>query len=207
MNYIIHLNAFMEKAAKEDWLVPYHYSLYMSLFNTWNKLGFRKEFSIHRENTMKAAKLTSKTTYYKAIKQLEAGNYLVFYPSQSRFVQARVLMIPLWKVQVPETLNENLSSGNLQVPPKGLLQQTNIKLISNEVSNGLPSMDDVVKFAIMHQYNAEEAVKFWYHQEATGWVVGNTTVQHWQPLMHKWMLNLRSNQSNNDKDPDYNEPF
>ncbi|WPV67837.1 hypothetical protein [Chitinophaga sp. LS1] len=192
MNYIIHLNAFLEKAAKEEWMVPHHYSLYMALFNTWNKLGFRKTIYVRREEIMRAAKIKSKCTYYRSLRELAARQYLVYQPSASRFTPATVSMVPM-----------GIRNEPLQVPPKGPLLETKIKSISNDVSNGLPTMDEVIAFFTSYQYSQEEARKFWYHHEATGWLSGNTPVQHWQPLAHKWML--KSPQFKNDED--YNQSF
>lgn len=192
MNYIIHLNAFLEKAAKEDWMVPHHYSLYMALFNTWNKLGFRKAFNVRREEIMRAAKIKAKCTYYRSLRELDARQYLVYLPSDSRFTPATVSIIPMGIQNEPQ-----------QVPPKGPLLETNINLISNDVSNGLPTLDEVLVFFVSHQYSIEEAKKFWYHHEATGWLTGNTPVLHWQSLAHKWMLSAPQTK----KDEDYNQSF
>lgn len=198
MNYIIHLNAFLDKAAKEKWMVPYHYSLYMVLFSTWNKLGFRKTFNIRRDDVMQAAKIKSKTSYYRCIKDLDAHQYLVYYPSDQRQCPASVSMIPL-------DGRNSTKINSPTVPLKGPLLKTNIKLISNEVSNGLPNLDEVLKFFSSNQYPREEALKFWYHHEATCWLTGNTPVQHWQPLAHKWMLHI--SKPNNEKDADNDESF
>lgn len=204
MNYIIHLNAFLDKAAKEKWMVSYHYSLYMALFNTWNKLGFRKTFHIRRDEIMSAAKIKAKSTYYRCIKELHAHQYLVYYPSAQRQCPATISMIPL--DGLTELLNrpQNTKMENAMVSLEGHLLQTNIKTISNDVSNGLPNLEEVLKFYSTHNYPREEALKFWYHHEATSWLTGNTPVQHWQPLAHKWMLNVSKSNNNNE---DYDQSF
>lgn len=192
MNYIIHLNAFFEKAAKEEWMVPHHYSLYMALFHTWNKLGFKKTIRVRREEIMKAAKIKSKCTYYRSLRELDARQYLVYLPSDSRFTPAAVIMIPM-----------GIHNDHRPVSPKGPLSETNLKTVSNDVSNSLPTLDEVLHFFHLHQYSKEEGQKFWYHHEATGWLSGNTPVQHWQPLAHKWMINAAQNK----QDEDYNQSF
>lgn len=205
MNYIIHLNVFLEKAAKEKWMVPPHYALYMVLFNNWNKLGFKKSFSIRRDEIMQASKIKSKTTYYRCLRELDAHQYLVYYPSSSRQYPAIIAIVPLngqrGSVEVP------MYPQNKQpmVPPAVPLLQTNIKLISNEVSNGLPNQEEVINFFLAQQHTEEEALKFWYHHEATGWLTGNTPVLHWQPLAQKWMLNATIAKTN--KDEDYDQSF
>lgn len=205
MNYIIHLNAFLVKAAKEKWMVPYHYSLYMALFATWNKLGFRKIFSIRRDEIMAAAKIKAKSTYYRALKDLHAHQYLVYYPSSQRQYPASVAMIPLDGRTRPSKEPPNTKMDTAMVSLDGPLLKTNIKLISNDVSNSLPELEEVLKFFSTNQYAREEALKFWYHHEATSWLTGNTPVQHWQPLAHKWMLNV--SKTNNDNNENYDQPF
>lgn len=205
MNYIIHLNVFLEKAAKEKWMVPYHYALYMVLFNTWNKLGFKKNISIRRDEVMQAAKIKSKSTYYRCLKELDAHQYLVYYPSASRQYPAIISIIPLDGQRRNGEDPMFTKTHPAIVPAAAPLLQTNIKLISNEVSNGLPSQEDVLKFFLAHHHTKEEALKFWYHHEATGWLTGNTPVQHWQPLAHKWMLTIA--QSKTDQDEDYDQSF
>ncbi|WP_343670092.1 hypothetical protein [Chitinophaga sp.] len=192
MNYIIHLNAFLAKAAKEEWMVPHHISLYMALFHTWNKLGFRKAFNVRREEIMQAAKIKAKCTYYRSLRELDARQYLVYLPSDSRFTPATVSMIPM-----------GMHNGPEQGPLKRPLLKTNTNVITNDVSNGLPTLDEVLIFFATHKYNLEEARKFWFHHEATGWLSGNTPIQHWQPLAHKWMLSAP--QTKNDED--YHQPF
>lgn len=177
MNYITHLNAFLDKAAGELWMASYHYSLYMNLFHTWNKLGFKKTFNIRRDEIMKAAKIRGKNTYYRCIRELEAGGYLIFHQAPTRYTLAAVTMHPLI---LPRTQ---------QVDPERPIHKTNLKLIKNVVSNSLPTQDEVIRFFALHQEQREEALKFWYYHEATNWLAGNTPIQHWQPLAHKWMLN------------------
>jgi hypothetical protein len=197
MNYIIHLNAFLDKAAREPWMVSYHYSLYMNLFHMWNRLGFKKTFNIRRDELMAAAKIRGKNTYYRCMRELEAGGYIVFHQAQSRYTMASV------------SIHELLPGKTQQVSPGRPIHKTNLKLITNVVSNGLPTQEEVINFFSQHQQQKEEALKFWYLHEATNWLVGNTPVQHWQPLAQKWMLNpvnpKMTQHGNSDKD--YDEPF
>lgn len=197
MNYIIHLNAFLEKAAGEPWMVPYHYSLYMNLFRTWNKLGFRKTFNIRREETMAAAKIKAKATYYRCLRELEAGGYLIFHPAPTRYTQAAVTMLSL------ETRKTQ------QVLPGEPINKTNKKIIIKEVSNGSPTQEEVISFFTLHLQRKEEALKFWYYHSATNWIIASTPVQNWQSLAHKWMLQHGSHKKTlyENSYKDYSEPF
>ncbi|WPQ63401.1 hypothetical protein SIO70_00805 [Chitinophaga sancti] len=214
MNYIIHLNAFLERAAKEQWVVAYHYSLYMALFRIWNKTGFRKTFQIRKTDAMKAARISSKTTYYRCLKELEAAKLLIFYSSSSRFTPAEIEMIPLVNMQdygtvhVPAGGPQKEENGTPTVPGEGpFLKQENTKY-TNSVSKG-PGLDDVLKLFLVHEYDTGLGLRFWYQFEATGWKIGNTPIANWQALAHKWMLNTTQpkQKTDNNNDQDYDQSF
>lgn len=194
MNYIKHLNAFLNKATKEPWVIAYHYTLYLTLFHWWNKTGFQKVFPIKRSDLMKASKIRSKTTYYRCLKDLAEAKLLKYYPANSRFTTAEIELL-------------SLDQGPVQVPEEGLNNQTNKKLVKS-VSNG-PSMDEVLQLFLAQQCSTEEGLKFWYQNEATNWMIGKNPIINWQALAQKWILrinhrNLTTYVSN---DQDYNQSF
>ena len=214
MNYIIHLNAFLKMAAEAKWIGVHHYALYMSLFHIWNKTGFRKTFSVKRNDAMTAAKISSKTTYYKCLKDFEAAKLLKYFVGTSPFTPAEIQMIPLVNIQDYGTVNgsekgqQKQNNGKLTVSPEGPLLQTNNTNFSNCVSNG-PSLDDVIKLFMAHEYETGLALRFWYQYEALGWKLGNTPIVNWTALAHKWVLNANfpnpKNPNNNDQN--YDESF
>lgn len=214
MNYVIHLNAFLKMAAEEQWVVVHHYALYMALFNIWNKTGFRRTFSLVRKDGMNASKITSKTTYYKCLKELEEAKLLKYYAGKSPFKPAEIKMIPLAGTANFGTVSEpieglkNQKNGKLTVPGEGSLLQTNNKNFSKSVSNG-PSLNDVLKLFIVHEYDTGLGLRFWYHYEACGWMIGTTQIRNWSTLAHKWVLNANSPnpQTTNNNDLYYDEPF
>ena len=80
INYIKHLNGVFEHFSKDNRLNPTHISLYIALFQLWNSNFFRQEFYINREEVMQYAKIGSKSTYHRCIKELSHWNYILYIP-------------------------------------------------------------------------------------------------------------------------------
>ena len=92
INYIQHLNGIFEKFAIDKRLNPTHVSLYFALFTLWNSHFFRKDFFINREEVMLLAKIGSKSTYHRCIKQLSHWRYIKYEPSHNPFKGSRIKM-------------------------------------------------------------------------------------------------------------------
>lgn len=92
MNYIKHLNGVFGQFAKDNRLNPTHISLYVALFQIWNKNFFKDEFYINREEVMAFSKIGSKSTYHRCIKELNHWNYLLYTPSHNPFKGSRIKM-------------------------------------------------------------------------------------------------------------------
>lgn len=82
MNYIKHLNQWMELVSVDDRLTPHHVSMYLALFHLWNKNRFPDTLIICRNEIMQVSKVGSTRTYYKCIKQLHEFGYIVYTPSK-----------------------------------------------------------------------------------------------------------------------------
>ncbi len=78
MNYIRHLNSFFEFIGNDNRLTAYHISLYMALFCFWNMNRFRNPFSVDREELMQLARIGSRNTYAKCMKQLHQWGYIEY---------------------------------------------------------------------------------------------------------------------------------
>lgn len=79
MNYIKHLNGFFEKTSEDRRLTAYHISLYLALFQLWNLNRFRNPFPVSREELMQIARIGSKNTYSRCIKQLDQWGYISYF--------------------------------------------------------------------------------------------------------------------------------
>jgi len=92
INYIKHLNGVFGHFARDGRLNPTHISLYMALFQLWNYKLFRDSFHIDREEAMDLAKIGSKSTYHRCIKELEHWGYILYFPSHNPFKGSKIKM-------------------------------------------------------------------------------------------------------------------
>lgn len=95
MNYVNHLNGFFNKANADIRMKPNHISLYMMLFNNWNSNRFKNPTSFPKEKIMKASKISSNTTYYKCIKELQLYGFIEHLPTSNPYLNSNVIMVDL----------------------------------------------------------------------------------------------------------------
>ncbi|MBW8688173.1 hypothetical protein [Chitinophaga rhizophila] len=140
MNYIIHLNTFFAKAESEEWLTPYHQSLYLALFRMWNQAKFKNELKIYRDVMMAKAKIGSKKTYYACMKDLTAAGFIQYHPSKNRFESASVTMIPFHNTtqtpaRVPDQVPQRSANDTLPVSHVGHILKQEYKTVTNQTVN------------------------------------------------------------------------
>src|SRR5690554_6182097 len=92
VNYIHHMENMLAKFANDQRITPWHVSLYLSLFQIWNRTHFKKEISIHRSDLMKLSKIGSANTYSKCLRQLSEWKYIKYTPSKNQFIASKVHM-------------------------------------------------------------------------------------------------------------------
>ena len=92
MNYIKHLNGVFIQFSKDNRLNPTHISLYVGLFQLWNNYHFCDAFHINRQEVMAYAKIGSKSTYHRCLKELHHWKYLFYTPSHNPFQGSRIRM-------------------------------------------------------------------------------------------------------------------
>ena len=85
VNYIRHIDAFLEIVNSVDTINYTHIALYVSLFRLWNLSFFFIFFSPTRDEIMSYAGIKSKESYYKIIRELNAFDLIRYYPSKSKF--------------------------------------------------------------------------------------------------------------------------
>ena len=90
MNYIRHLRGFFDHLETDANITSQHISLYMALFNLWNLNRFRDQFEINRQDVMAMARIGSKTTYSKCMKELNDWGYIRYSPGANRYQVSRV---------------------------------------------------------------------------------------------------------------------
>ena len=90
MNYIRHLRGFFDHLETDANITSQHISLYMALFNLWNLNRFRDQFEINRQDVMAMARIGSKTTYSKCMKELNDWGYIRYSPGANRYQVSKV---------------------------------------------------------------------------------------------------------------------
>lgn len=76
-----HLNSFLQRVTSDATLTTIHIGFCAALAGAWIESGFTNPFNISRSQLMKAARIKSKTTYHKVIRDLILLNYLRYTPS------------------------------------------------------------------------------------------------------------------------------
>ncbi len=95
MNYILHLNAFFKITRLDSRLTSSHLSLYIALFHYWNLNHFQNPFSFSRLEIMEQAKIGSKNTYYKCLKELHQIGYIKQQFQQAKYKPIKISLINL----------------------------------------------------------------------------------------------------------------
>lgn len=119
MNYIRHLSGFFEKVAKDKSINPTHVSLYISLFQFWNRSRFVNPISITREEIMRISKISSFTTYHRCLKALHEQGYIKYEPSFNPYKGSHVYLFnfsdELKPLKSDRTANSFFEQDNGQV--------------------------------------------------------------------------------------------
>lgn len=200
VNYIQHLNAVFEQFRKDSRLNPTHISLYMALFQLWNYHRFRENFHVNREDMMKLAKIGSKSTYHRCVKELNHYKYLVYEPSHNPFKGSTIKML-----KFETTSGQVVYQG---VPNQGqavVHSNKHIQTLQNSYKLPQPkNEDEVLDFFKKEQWPEQEAKKFFNHYQAIGWKIGGKIkIENWHASAKNWML--KSEELQNEKRVSQNE--
>jgi len=124
MNYIKHLNHWMELVNMDDRLSAYHISLYLSLFQIWNKSRFPDKIVISRNELFRLSKIGSSKTYYKCLHQLHEFGYICYYPSNNALKGSTVVLVDL-----SDHSNGELETEEIEPPKSGYDRATQLPKI------------------------------------------------------------------------------
>src|SRR5450432_3337225 len=97
--YLPQMTYFFSAISSDDRIGYTHIVLYMALFQCWNKNEFNNPISISRSQVMKLAKINSKTTYHKYMKDLTDFGYIKYSPSYHPVLGTTVSLNVLTKVK------------------------------------------------------------------------------------------------------------
>lgn len=192
INYIKHLNGVFLHFTKDNRLNPTHISLYVALFQIWNNYHFPNDFYIIRDEVMHFAKIGSKTTYHRCIKELHHWKYIVYTPSHNPFHGSKIKMFNFGtsdgQVLYPYPTNNGTSDGQAVVSINKPLQT--VKNNTNGTKLDQPkNQNEVIVFFESQNWSALEAKKFFNHYQSIGWRVGGKTrIVDWKATARNWML-------------------
>lgn len=89
------MNEAFLRLSDEKNITAAHLSLYWTLFQLWNLGKFQATVSINRAETMNLARIGSKSTYYKVLKDLETRGYIKYLPSNNPMKGSHIEMLVL----------------------------------------------------------------------------------------------------------------
>ncbi|MBZ9629767.1 hypothetical protein LB465_03165 [Salegentibacter sp. LM13S] len=109
-------------------------------------------------------------------------------------------------VDMPGTSDRQVTKKKGSSDEQALVCETNnIKPTKETKQTRLspPSEDEVVKFFNQKKWSVREALKFYHHYQAIGWKIGgNTPIENWKSLAHRWMLKAGEFKNLNRKEPE-----
>ncbi|MEH6703972.1 MAG: hypothetical protein V7691_04180 [Galbibacter orientalis] len=203
MNYIKLLNAAFEKFFFDDRLNPTHISLYMALFQEWNSSRFADEFYVNRRDLMRVAKIGSKSTYHRCVTDLDAWDYLSYFPSNNPYKGSKIKMAIIGTSDEPVTgqynpILEQLAEQYHPIREPVVYQHrpTNGQALVSTINNTKQTNNNkqpkgrqaVINFFKEKSFTADEGKKFYDHYEANDWKTSNgKAIRDWQALAINWM--------------------
>jgi len=214
MNYIKLLNAAFEKFYFDDRLNPTHISLYMALFQEWNSSRFMDEFYVNRRDLMRVAKIGSKSTYHRCITELDAWDYLSYFPSNNPYKGSKIKMSIIGTSDEPDmgrynpTLEQlaeqyhpireplvgqhHPTNGQVVYQHRPIGGQALVSTINNtKQENNIKQpkgWQAVFDFFIEKNFDADEAKKFFAHYETHNWQTSDgKEIRDWRALAKNWM--------------------
>ncbi len=193
MNYIKHLNAVFHEFYSDTRLHNGHISLYMALFFYWNLHHFPDAFYANRIEIMKLAKIGSRSTYHRLIKQLSEWEYINYLPTQNPTHKTMVRMSQICTDSSTETgLTGTLMQRYcpINIPLSLYIKQP--KQFKRSEKSSPKNEFEVIEFFKEKKWPLVEASKFYNHYDGIGWKIGGKVkIVNWQAIAENWMLKAK----------------
>jgi len=87
MDWSTHLTGFFKAVANDARMSPAHISLYMALFHLYLKNGTQNGVFFSSYEVMPLAKIDSRATYHKCLRDLVECGYIEYVPSYNPFLK------------------------------------------------------------------------------------------------------------------------
>ena len=190
VNYIRHLNGILRKFSEDDNISSSHRSLYLAFFELWNQKHFPRTIMVNRKQVMSLAKIRSRTTYHKLLRELKMWGYLHYRPSSSPQIGT---LVELFTFDIlPEQKMDKPCSISEQVPVQKMVSfnKHNNKHIINSFKQTCPKNEQVViAYFESEKRSSLEAKKFFNFYESIGWKLnGKHPITNWKACARNWMI-------------------
>jgi hypothetical protein len=93
MDHLNQLKTYLNRVASDARLKPSHISLFTALCRAWLLSDCKNPYTVSRRQLMRASHLNSKTTYHKAISDLQRLGYIQYQPSFHPHKASSICMI------------------------------------------------------------------------------------------------------------------
>lgn len=192
MNYIRHLNGVFRRFESDNRLNPTHISMYMALFQEWNSNRFPEYFFIDRRNIMQLAKIGSRVTYHRCLKELDDWGYIQYMPSHNPYKGSEVNM-PNFGTSTRTTTGTTPGQVVGQAVDPNINIDKPIETINKRSRASQPKNEgEVLNFFKENGWEPIEALKFYNHYQGVGWKVGGrSAIEDWQATAKNWMLKAK----------------
>lgn len=170
VNYITHLNTILDTFNDDIRIKQGHITLYLAFFHKWNRSYFEKIITVNRELIMERARIRSKTTYHRYLKDLNDWDYLKYIPSYHPRIGSKIEM----KYHRPKigTSPSTLKVQNLDKyepePSQNLAPNNKLKTIRklNKQSDLNFNLKNVLLFFEENKFPEIEGRKFYIYVKA-----------------------------------------
>ena len=177
INYAKHHRMWVERCENDENITAYHVSLYQALFQYWNENQFENPVGVNRKDLMKRAKIGSKNTYARHIKQLHEWGYIVYKPVYGLYELSKVDMVRFdvrgEQNSVDQPAKKNTAT-EARVP----------KVASKRIPKYVP---EVLFFFTRNGSDTKEAYRFIEYYGTNGWKDGPRRMKDWQAVALKWI--------------------
>ncbi len=133
----------MELVAADDRLTPNHISIYLALFQLWNRNRFPQQLSICRNEVLGISKIGSSKTYYKCLHQLHDFGYIFYRPSYNPLKGSVIEIIDLEKMNgIKKNVVESESKEKEIPAQKNLIDTPATQVVPGKESHGTCGKND-----------------------------------------------------------------
>ncbi|MGY5851830.1 hypothetical protein [Salegentibacter sp. F14] len=190
VNYIRHLNGALRKFSDDNKISSSHRSLYLAFFEIWNQKRFPKTIMVNSKQVMALAKIRSRTTYHKLLRDLKNWGYLQYHPSHNPQIGSLVEMFRFDARSVQKMNKRYPVSEQSSVQKMVSFNKDHSKHIINSYKQIGPKNEQVViEYFKKENRSPLEAKKFYNFYESIGWKLnGKNPITNWQACAQNWMI-------------------